>query len=167
MDLIYIWYHDIYWSKAFISTISTHDSDSHTLRILKMLKFWFTFLRPYYFLTLSPNWFIFGLMNILHIAIPHPHPTLGHVKIKVTDLEFSRNKMCTIRQAILSGDRSCSQYGLFTIWYNHKFRYFIYPIMDNQALRIDDLSKNQNILYVYTFPLSIMMYHLFSINPLT
>ena len=27
MDLIYIWYHDIYWSKVFISTISTHDSD--------------------------------------------------------------------------------------------------------------------------------------------
>ena len=27
MGLIYIWYHDIYWSKVFISTISTHDSD--------------------------------------------------------------------------------------------------------------------------------------------
>ena len=27
MDLIYIWYHDIYWSKAFISTISAHDGD--------------------------------------------------------------------------------------------------------------------------------------------
>ena len=24
-DLIYIWYHDIYWSKVFISTISTRD----------------------------------------------------------------------------------------------------------------------------------------------
>ena len=40
---------------------------------------------------------------------PHPpqltHP--GHVKIKVTDLEFSRNKMRNIRRAILSGDRSC------------------------------------------------------------
>ena len=35
----------------------------------------------------------------------HTHP--GHVKIKVTDLEFSRNKMCSIRRAILSGDRSC------------------------------------------------------------
>ena len=45
----------------------------HTLRILKMLKFSFTFLRPYYFLTLSPNWLIFGLMNILHIAIPPPY----------------------------------------------------------------------------------------------
>ena len=65
-------------------------------------------------------------MKILHSAIarphppPHPHPTPpppptapptlptpGHVKIKVTDLEFSRNKMCNIRWAILSGDRSC------------------------------------------------------------
>ena len=27
MDLIYIWYHDIYWSKVFISTISFHDLD--------------------------------------------------------------------------------------------------------------------------------------------
>ena len=27
MDLIYIWYHDIYWSKVFINAISTHDSD--------------------------------------------------------------------------------------------------------------------------------------------
>ena len=27
MDLIYIWYHDIYWSKVFMSTISTHDRD--------------------------------------------------------------------------------------------------------------------------------------------
>ena len=27
MDLIYIWYHAIYWSKVFISTISTHDRD--------------------------------------------------------------------------------------------------------------------------------------------
>ena len=63
------------WSKVFISTISTHDSDLGVeVRILKMLKFSFTFLRPYYFLTISPNWFIFGLMNILHIAIP-PHPS--------------------------------------------------------------------------------------------
>ena len=27
MDLIYIWYHVTYWSKVFISTISTHDHD--------------------------------------------------------------------------------------------------------------------------------------------
>ena len=43
-----------------------------------------------------------------HPKSPHPHPTArGHVKIKVTDLEFSRNKMCNIRLAFLSGDRSC------------------------------------------------------------
>ena len=35
----------------------------------------------------------------------HTHP--GYVKIKVTDLEISRNKMCNIRRAILSSDRSC------------------------------------------------------------
>ena len=38
---------------------------------------------------------------------PLPPPHTGHVKIKVTDLEFSRNNMCNIRRAILSGDRSC------------------------------------------------------------
>ena len=81
----------------------------HRLRILKMLKFSFMFLRPQYFLTLSPIWFIFGLM--IHIgpkfcAVLSPFPS-GHVKIKVTDLEFSRHKMCNIRRAILSGDRSC------------------------------------------------------------
>ena len=27
MDLVPIWYHDGYWSKVFISTISTHDCD--------------------------------------------------------------------------------------------------------------------------------------------
>ena len=27
MDLVPIWYHDRYWSKIFISTISTHDHD--------------------------------------------------------------------------------------------------------------------------------------------
>ena len=88
-------------------------------RILKMLKFSFKFLRPHYFLTLSPIWFIFGLMKILHSAIPNPAPPPppppppphfphpGHVKIMVTDLEFSRNKMCNVRQAVLSGDKSC------------------------------------------------------------
>ena len=47
---------------------------------------------------ISPNFY----------AVPIP-TTLGHVKIKVTDLEISRNKMCNIRRAILSlsGDRSC------------------------------------------------------------
>ena len=37
----------------------------------------------------------------------HTHTYPGHVKIKVTDLEFSRNKICNIRRAILSSDRSC------------------------------------------------------------
>ena len=36
---------------------------------------------------------------------PTTHTHTGYVKIKVT--EFSRNKMCNIRRAILSGDRSC------------------------------------------------------------
>ena len=58
MDLIYIWYHDIYWSKVFISTISTHDHDLE-VEVLKMLKFLFEFLRLQYFLTLSRIWFIF------------------------------------------------------------------------------------------------------------
>ena len=111
MDLIYIWYHDkhVYWSKVFMSTISTHDSDlgvEVTLRILKMLKFSFTFLRPYYFLTLLIHlWFD---EYFAHCNPPTSTPTpTGHVKIKVTDLEFSRNKLCNIRRAILSGDRSC------------------------------------------------------------
>ena len=38
---------------------------------------------------------------------PPSHTYPGHVKNKVTDLEFSRNKVCNIRRAILSGDRSC------------------------------------------------------------
>ena len=84
----------------------------HRFRILKMLKVLFEFLRSQYFLTLSPIWF-FGLMKILHIATPHPlsthththtHTHPRHVKIKVT--EFSRNKMCNIRRANLSGDKS-------------------------------------------------------------
>ena len=39
-----------------------------------MSKFLFKFLRPHYFLTLSPVGFIFGLMKILHSAI-HPPPS--------------------------------------------------------------------------------------------
>ena len=31
-------------------------------------------------------------------------------QVKVTDLEFTRNKLCNIRQAIMSGDRSCYYY---------------------------------------------------------
>ena len=82
-----------------------------------MLKFLFTFLR-HYFLTLSPNWFIFDLINILHIAVPHPTP--GHIKIKVMDLEFSRNKMYSIRRAILSGDSLVFLYNLYIfVWTQH------------------------------------------------
>ena len=49
------------------------------------------FLRPHYFLTLSPIWFIFG--SIIHIGPNFLCSTIpitrGHAKIKVTDFEFS------------------------------------------------------------------------------
>ena len=56
----------------------------------QILKLSLKFLRPQYFVTLSPIWFIFAM--IIHIgpkfyAVPSPAP-LGHVKVKVTDLEF-------------------------------------------------------------------------------
>ena len=60
-----------------------------------MLTFWFKFLRPHYFLTLQPIWFIFGLTKILHSAIPtpYPHPLPHHVKIKVTDRIFQKQNV--------------------------------------------------------------------------
>ena len=91
MDLIYIWYHDkhVYLSKVFISI---YDRDLGVEVAEKMLKFSFKFLRSHYFLTLF--WFD-------EFCIVHPNPsTPSHVKIKITNLEFSRNKMCNIRRAI-------------------------------------------------------------------
>ena len=92
-----------------------------------MLKFSFEFSRPHYFLTLSLIWFDENFVQCsppppppppphththahtrthTHTNHKHTHHThQGHVKIKVADLEFSRNKMCNIRRAILSGDR--------------------------------------------------------------
>ena len=112
----------IYTGPKFLSALMTVTL-SHRLRILKMLNFSFKFLRPHYFITLPLIFFIFGLMKILHSANPppppppappppphthtHTHAHRGHIKIKVTDLEFSRNNMCNIRQASLSSDRSC------------------------------------------------------------
>ena len=49
IDLIYIWCHDIYWSKVFISTIGIHDGELG-VEITNSFKF----LRPHYFLILSP-----------------------------------------------------------------------------------------------------------------
>ena len=63
--------------------------------------------RPHYFLTLSLIWFDGNFAQCSHSSPLHTHTHPGHVKIKVTDLEFSWNKMCSIRRAILSGDRSC------------------------------------------------------------
>ena len=39
----------------------------------------------------------------------------GHVKVKVTDLEFSRNKMCNITNCAISGELSCLVTGLVLI----------------------------------------------------
>ena len=47
---------------------------------LKMLKFSVKFLRPHYFLTLSLNWFIFGLIKI---PSPHPRPPLPDAELKI------------------------------------------------------------------------------------
>ena len=62
MNLIYIWYHDIYWSKVFICTISTHVHDLGVkvtdVEVLKMLKVLFKFLRP-----LFPNF----ITNLIHL----------------------------------------------------------------------------------------------------
>ena len=111
MDLIYIWYHDIYWSKVFISTINTHDHDLEVevtdLEFEKCLSFHLSFntsLFPNFITDLIPLWFD----ENLHSAIlPNPQPPC-HVKVNVMDLEFSRNKIYNIRRAILSGDRSCT-----------------------------------------------------------
>ena len=73
-----IWYQDRYWSKVFSSTAPlmavTLGLRSQTQN-LKMLKFSFKILRHNYFITLSLNWFIFGLMKILHRQCPHPKST--------------------------------------------------------------------------------------------
>ena len=57
----------------------------------QILKLSLKFLRPQFFLTLSPIWFIFAMIIYIgpkFYAVPSPAP-LGHVKVKVTDLEFS------------------------------------------------------------------------------
>ena len=42
IDLIYMWYHDIYWSKVSTSNISTYDLNLRAeVTYLKNLKFWF------------------------------------------------------------------------------------------------------------------------------
>ena len=79
-----------------------------------MLKFSSKFLRPHYFLTLSLIWFDENLAQC-NLPSPHPSPThTGHVKIKVTDLEFSRNK-CAV-----SGELSCLVTGLVSLSF-HRF----------------------------------------------
>ena len=109
MDLFPIWYHDRYWLKVFISTISFHDPDLDD-RILKNVKVFIhvfkTLLFPNLIAELIHLWFD---EYFAHCNPPNPIPNSfpGHVKIKVTNLEFSRNKVCNIRRAILSGDKSC------------------------------------------------------------
>ena len=92
----------------------TLGSRSH-IRILKMLKFSFTFLRPYYFLTLSLNCFIFGLMNILHIAIPHPHPPTP-TPFQVMSKSRSWTLIFPETKCAISGELSCLATGLVFFW---------------------------------------------------
>ena len=126
MDFVPIWYQDRYWSEVLSapSALMTWSWGwDHRLRILKTLNFSFKFLRPHYFLTLSLIWFDENFVQCSHPppnthththSHTHTHTHTGHVKIKVTDLEFSRNKICSIRRAILSGDSSC--WGLRSCW---------------------------------------------------
>ena len=59
MDLIYIWYHDIYWSKVFIRTINSNPDDSFTIAHSNL------FLSLYKILAIAPenkylrNYFLF------------------------------------------------------------------------------------------------------------
>ena len=64
MDLAPIGYYDRYWSKVFISTISTHDRDLEVevTDLVFKLKVSLKFLRPHYFLILPQIWFIFGMV---------------------------------------------------------------------------------------------------------
>ena len=114
-DLIHLLYDDTYWSTFLRSTNPQHprscQGQEHRLRIL-MLKFYTKVFRISlllnYTMDLVPIWY---KDRYCPPSPPPPHTHThthpSHVKIKVTDLEFSRNKMCNIRRAIQSGDRSC------------------------------------------------------------
>ena len=88
MDLVPIWYHDRYWSKVFISTISTHDRDLEVevTNVKVFVKVFKTSLNPNLTTDLIHLWYDDTYWSkLLCSTIPS---TLGHVKVKVTDLEF-------------------------------------------------------------------------------
>ena len=108
----------IYIGPKFLSAPSalmtvTLGSRSHTSNFKNVKVFVYVF-KTLLFLNLITEIHL-SFDEYLLIAIPSPLPppppspsTPGHVKIKVT--EFSRNKICNIRRAILSGDMSCLRY---------------------------------------------------------
>ena len=83
-----------------------------------MLKFSLKFLRPHYFLTLSTISFIFGL--IIHICPKYLrstiHTTLGHVKVKVLDLEFSCYFFMSLESHYMN-----YMVDLIPIWYHDRY----------------------------------------------
>ena len=106
MDFVPIWYYDRHWSKFFISTISTHDCDldltlrsrsqtynlnvnvfmSASTNVNVFVKVFKTSLFPNLITDLIHLWYDDTYWSkILRYTIP---TTLGHVKVKVTDLEF-------------------------------------------------------------------------------
>ena len=84
------------------------------LWILKMLKFLFKFLRPYYFLTLITDlihlWLdekVCTVQSPLSNTHTHTHPPRSCQNQGHGLGIFQKQKMCNINWAILSGDRSC------------------------------------------------------------
>ena len=93
MDLVPIWYNDRYWSKVFISTISTYDCDLEVefteleFKDKVSIKVFNTSLFPNLITDLIHLWYDDTYWSkILRSTIP---TTLGLVKGKVTYLELS------------------------------------------------------------------------------
>ena len=84
MDLVPIWYHDRYWSKVFISTISTHDHDLE-VEVTVFVKVFKTSLFPNLITDLIHLWYDDTYWSkILPISIL---TTLDHVKVKATVMQ--------------------------------------------------------------------------------
>ena len=92
MDLVPIWYHDRYWSKVFISTINSHDHDleikvTENLNVKVFVKVFKTSVSTNLITDVIHLWYDDTYWSkILCSTIP---TTLGNVKVKFTDLEFS------------------------------------------------------------------------------
>ena len=89
-DLLHLWYHDTYWSKILHSTIPTalgHIKVKVTdLEFKVFVKVFKTSLFPNLATDLLHLWYHNTYWSkILRSTIP---TTLGHIKVKVTDLEF-------------------------------------------------------------------------------